>query len=446
MGADPGPEDMPALRRQALAQGLEQVVACGNRFPGTVGEAICREFLLEAFERTGLDGIRSEPFRHLAYEPVAASCRSLRDGWELPCNGVQGTANAVAEGDAVYLGACEPADVERIERLGIDLTGKVVVVQSQLLPLSVAPLLAKKNVAALVNVSGTPDGLIAHFVGTFYPPSLVDQRILPYPGVTIEAEAARRLLSELSVGPTRLRVEHRATYVEKESSNVVGTLVGDTTDELVLVGAHYDTQLEGKGANDNATGVALLVELARSWARLRPRRSVVFVAFGAEETGAWGSYSYALEHRGEHDRTVAMVNLDSLGMPLTAVRSALVDSAIAGFARESSRRVGFEVDLELDGSEVPFGDHSPFIDAGVPACQLWRYPPAHPYYHSAGDVLARVDVDRFVEAATANAYLAFRLAHVPELAFGRSQPKIRWAPELQAPSDAVAATSRRAPG
>ena len=54
--------------------------------------------------------------------------------------------------------------------------------------------------------------------------------------------------------------------------------------------------------------------------------------------------------------------------------------------------------------------------------QVWRYPPQHPYYHSAGDVLRYVDRGRTVDVATASAYIAFRLAQLPEVELGRARP------------------------
>jgi hypothetical protein len=288
----------------------------------------------------------------------------------------------------------------------------------------VAPQLAEKGVAALVNVGETPDGLVGHFPVSFYPTGLEapwEGRVLPFPGVTIEAQAAKRLLSLMTAGPVRIRVEHRGRYVEKGAANVLGEIPGDT-DERVVVGAHYDTQLEGPGAADNATGVATVLELARAWCGLTPRRTVVLAAFAVEELAAWGSYSYVVRHRDENERTVGMVNLDALGLPFPGRRVVVADAAMAPFAREAAAATGWDAEGDLDASLYAWGDHNPFIDAGVPACWLWRYPPQHPYYHSAGDVLRYVDLDRTADVATASASVVHRLAHLPELDLGRARP------------------------
>jgi hypothetical protein len=100
----------------------------------------------------------------------------------------------------------------------------------------------------------------------------------------------------------------------------------------------------------------------------------------------------------------------------------VADAAMAAFAREAAASAGFEAEGEIDASLYAWGDHNPFVDAGVPACWLWRYPPQHPYYHSAGDVLRYVDLDRMTDVANASAYAAFRLAELAELELGRARP------------------------
>jgi hypothetical protein len=420
---DPGPDRMPALEAARLWESLEGVVACGNRFAGTPGEAQCRDFLLAELAAAGLANVRLEEFPYLGYEPGGASCIALADGASIPCAGLQYTADTVAEGEAVYLGSCRPEDVEAIEQAGVQLEGRVAVAHSYHTWL-VAPQLATKGVAALVNIGETPDGLVGHFPVSFYPTGLEppwEGRVLPFPGVTIEAQAARRLLSLMTAGPVRLRVEHRGRTVERTAANVIGEIPGQT-DERVVVGAHYDTQLEGPGAADNATGVATVLELARAWRGLAPRRTVVLAAFAVEELAAWGSYSYVVRHADENEGTVGMVNLDALGLPFPGTRVVVADAAMTAFARESAARTGWEAEGEIDASLYAWGDHNPFIDAGVPACWIWRYPPQHPYYHSAGDVLRYVDRDRVADVATASAYTAFRLAHLPEVELGRSRP------------------------
>ncbi len=76
----------------------------------------------------------------------------------------------------------------------------------------------------------------------------------------------------------------------------------------------------------------------------------------------------------------------------------------------------------MDGSLSAWSDHNPFIDAGIPACWLWRYPPQHPYYHCAGDTLRWVDLGHVHDVALASGFIALRLAALAEPGIGRTRP------------------------
>jgi Zn-dependent M28 family amino/carboxypeptidase len=214
---------------------------------------------------------------------------------------------------------------------------------------------------------------------------------------------------------------HAARYRPAHTANVIGELPGTAPSERVVIAAHYDTQLDGVGACDNATGLAALLELARSWSGYSFRRTVVFVALADEEHGCMGAVDYCRRHADSLDTTVGMVNLDALAWGAPAYRALHSDASIAAFARENARRVGWVPDVEVDANSFGSADHRAFIAAGVPACWLWRYPPVDPYYHTRGDTPNRLDFDLVSASATANAAVAFGLAQEPNLAIGRAQ-------------------------
>jgi aminopeptidase YwaD len=113
------------------------------------------------------------------------------------------------------------------------------------------------------------------------------------------------------------------------ASNVIGILEGTDPrlkSEAIVIGAHYDhlglggegslAPKEGEvhhGADDNASGVAGLLELARLFSRERPRRTIVFIAFGGEEEGLLGSNYYVNHPAVPLAQTVAMINMDMIG-------------------------------------------------------------------------------------------------------------------------------------
>ncbi len=197
-------------------------------------------------------------------------------------------------------------------------------------------------------------------------------------------------------------------------------------DEIVLIGAHYDSVRGCRGANDNATGVAALLALARAFAGRRPARTLRFVAFVNEEppyfqTEAMGSVVYAQRSRARRERIVAMLSLETIGyyadepgsqaypFPLNLVYPAqgnfigfignlasrrLVRTAIAAFRR----RTAFPSEGAVLPAAVPgvgWSDQWAFWQQGYPGLMvtdtaLFRYP----YYHTTADTPDKVDYPR----------------------------------------------------
>src|SRR5204862_7410889 len=128
-----------------------------------------------------------------------------------------------------------------------------------------------------------------------------------------DATAIRELLRR---GPVRIAIElrNRVTPGPITVRNVIAELRGrESADEWVIVGAHLDSWDFGAGAQDNATGVAMVVEAARAIAAWtdRPRRSIRFALWGGEEQGQLGSGAYVSAHEAELDGCIANLNADA---------------------------------------------------------------------------------------------------------------------------------------
>jgi len=399
---------MPPVDFSALRRDVETISALGPRFAGTEGEARAREFLVGQMAAAGLEVV-AEEFGHLAYEPGESSCAVVEDDASLHCAGLQMTAAGAVEAEVVYVG--DGVDAAAGGEGAEAIAGRIVAFRSGV-PTTVAPGLAAQGAAGLIALSPAPDRLITHLTAAFRPfagPS-EKERVLPIPGVIVEAEAGERLLSRISREPTRVRLEHRASYMERTSANLVAEIPGTELDApKIVVGAHYDSQRDSPGAADNATGLAALLAMARAWVGSRPRRTIALVAFGVEETGSWGAADYAARHAEEG--IGAMVNLDALGPPLDATRTIVADPRLATLAADSARATGWEVEQVLDARDFPFADHAPFVAANIPAVWIWRYPPPHPYYHSTGDTPRWVNFTLLAEDAAASAATAWRLAN-----------------------------------
>jgi Zn-dependent M28 family amino/carboxypeptidase len=153
---------------------------------------------------------------------------------------------------------------------------------------------------------------------------------------------------------------------------------------------------------------------------------VVFVAFADEEHGFLGSVDYCRRHEATLDQTVGMVCLDALAWAFPGGQSLHADPSMGDYAAARAREVGWDPAI-VDASLLLGSDHNSFIDAGVPACWFWRYPPQHPGYHSTGDRLDIIDFDLVAETARVAAHTAFSLADEAGAApLGRSRPTRRW--------------------
>jgi Zn-dependent M28 family amino/carboxypeptidase len=253
----------------------------------------------------------------------------------------------------------------------------------------------------------------------------------PVLGISYRAGIELARLAER--GRVRVRVGTRTERGEREASSVVADLHG-ATDEVVLLGAHLDSVAAGPGINDNGSGVAVLVEIARALAEpgARPRRTVRFPFWGAEELGLHGSRAYVAGLE-EDERAAIVAAMETRHGRLAERRTLRLRR------RRLRRRAGRPGRLRaierlyvavfrdtglatapaaLDGSS----DYRPFMDAGIPVGGVFtgadeaKTPaqarafggeagrPYDPCYHRGCDRASNVDLPTLVR--TANATLA----------------------------------------
>ncbi len=193
----------------------------------------------------------------------------------------------------------------------------------------------------------------------------------------------------------------QATFekVSAATRNVLGTLRGEgaLADEVVVVGAHYDhlgirepmmrefkagklVKSSGEpqihnGADDNASGTSGLIEVARLLATgARPLRSILFVAFTAEETGLHGSKHYVEHPTVPIERTVAMLNMDMIGRMEPGSNELLVFGArcgkeFTGILEQAAKGVGLRIGPSADTGGR--SDHAPFVRRQIPSMHFF---------------------------------------------------------------------------
>lgn len=257
------------------------------------------------------------------------------------------------------------------------------------------------------------------------------------------AEAERYLIAELEgYGYTVERETYDADGVEV--ANLIAVLPGN--DEIVVVGAHYDSAPGTPGADDNASGVAALLVLAQSLKDHKPVRTVRFVAFTNEEP-PWfhgddmGSRHNAGNARERGDDIVAMLSLETLGYykdePGTQVYPSPLNllypdtGNFIGFignvaskrlVRRSVRTFRENASFPSEGAAVPasiqgvgWSDHRSFWENDYAAIMVTDTAPnRNPHYHEPTDLPGQLDVDRLSQVVTGLQAIVLDLADDPD--------------------------------
>lgn len=396
---------------------VKDIAEIGNRWMGTGGESKAREYILRRFREFGLEEVHTEEFEYLNYLPSGSELEITHPVRQtLDCQPLEYSKNDKVEAEVVYVGEGTEAEFKQLDMLGVDLEGKIVAVTS-FAPFLITPHCERRRAAGMIVISDAPKNYIRRLTARLdtkavNPKPPFERYLAGFPGVITSAAGGERILSLLSVGKVTAKIQHEAEYAKKTTSNVVGIVKGEVKpDEKVIVGGHYDSQLAGQLAWDNGTGVAALLEMARVLAGKHPRRTVVFIAFSAEEIGLLGSAAYVQEHTKELSKNaVGMINLDALSSIFPAENTLWVTNNIEALSSAKAKEAGWKVDSVVDPSSFVFSDYYPFMLLGIPSTWIWEYPPIHPYYHTENDISDFVDANKLLKVIEVNARLAFHLA------------------------------------
>ncbi len=390
----------------------------GERRAGTAGDYAASDYVLRHFRTAGLSAVHAESFACVSVarakaEVAIGSGRKLKRVEARVLAGSPATPGTGAvEGELVWVEMPEQAD----RLLKPSLKGKIVALFG---PMPTRADLHRRLVAsAPALVVHVDDRLPFEWVkddGVY--PVWVRRFGMP-PTVTIPFRSAWELRKS---GANRARARVQVRLEQTNSNNAIGEIAGRRPElPLIIIGAHHDTQCNNTGADDNASGVVALLELATLLSAERPLRTVRLISFGAEEQLSVGSAAYAAAHRKEMRGIGAVFNLDSVTSPLghhwmlRAGREAFARTLTKGLAARG-------LDVIDKPAPMPFADHFPFSVFGVPAVTFMR-PNMDSgmrwQHHSAQDNLDNVSVEELTKVIGALEDLVKQLARSGRWRFG----------------------------
>lgn len=396
------------------------------------GLDIAAEYIAAQFRRAGLepaiaDGyFQPAPFVTLEPEKNGASFDVAAGDQKLSASADQMTVQAVTAvslfNAPVLKISLDPSTVERLKPA--DVAGRVVAAY-------VARVFgpeAENRYEAITALRKLKPGLIL-LAGPAAPRQqrrrllAADQLSEQVPTVGVRDGEIAKALESANAGPLDWKIDAKlpaAKQMPITLRNVAAVLHGSDAvlkDTYILVTAHYDhvgIKQEGdgdriyNGANDDASGVASLVEVANAMAAMnpRPKRSVLFVALFGEEEGLLGSAFYGRHPIVPLRSTIADINLEQLGRTDSIDGAKVASASFTGFDfsavpaifKQAGEQVGVSVYKDEKRSDPFFArsDNQALADIGIPAhtlCVAFEYPD----YHAVGDEWQKLDYDNMAK-------------------------------------------------
>ena len=374
---------------QAFEYMKKLAVDIGSRPSGTDAERRSAEWILSEFKRLGLDA-RIEEFDAFTGSVKARRLEVLEPyRAEIPCEVMPLSGSTGPNG---VTGSILHLDSYDEEYITADVEGKIIITSG-------APAnrdrafaqLKKYKPAGMIIIESTPRAMAKNLWGS----PTFRKKYVDIPMVRVTFEDGVNLVKSGAKTMRLIAVTEEKTI---KTQNVVAEIRGTLrSEEIIVVGGHYDTVLEVSGAGDNAGGTAIVLELARVFKERGSKRTMRFVAWGCEELGLLGSREYARRLREaseaakkadeeastELDNTVLCLNLDVHGGLIgTNTAKVLGPPELTAAVKLLSKEKG----VVFSVSEAVYSsDGTPLSAVGVPSVSLSRDTPTNLLMHSRED-------------------------------------------------------------
>jgi aminopeptidase YwaD len=345
--AEAAPDELSAYALSQLAI-LSQTL--GPRQSATAEEKEAADYLASQFAENGLS-VQLQPFTVPSFsQDDSGLFLTQGDVTRVEVEPITGTSSGDVAGQLVSVGLARPEDIP-----DSDLVGKIALAERGLIPF-------REKAANIAAVAGLGAVIYNNEPGNFRG-TLGGSSEMPV--ASVSQEDGDRLEAFLASSAS-FAVNFKLQFSQTPSQNVIAEKPGQGT-RVVILGAHYDTVPDIAGANDNASGTAVLLTLARELGELSEKSfpfDLRLVAFGSEELGLRGSRHYVESLSPEQQgRVIAMLNFDALG---SGSRLGVVgDVVLTRLVMEDSKARGIELRLR-QSSRRGGSDHASFAAVGKP--------------------------------------------------------------------------------
>ncbi|MGL6105777.1 M20/M25/M40 family metallo-hydrolase [Romboutsia sp.] len=360
------------------------------RVTGFEGEHEAANYILGQFNNLGLNTEMRTINNIDGFIDEGATCTVNGTNVTVKTMTYSQSTTGTVEGELVYAGLGRINDKDN-DFKDVDLNGKIALIKRGEISFAEKAKNAFANGAIGVIIYNKDPGMVNGTLG-----SLDDSK---GPTVGMAKEDGDSLVTKLKAGETINTSLQVKTLIKPNSNsyNVIGEIPAHNNSKdpkTIVIGAHFDS-VSCPGANDNASGTATILELAKllSQPEIKDKLqyNVRFVAFGAEEIGLIGSDEYVaqLVESGEAKNIAGMINLDMVGVGENLVTYNLNDTSdhkVTDIAEASIKELGYEYGGHFNSGS---SDHAPFEDAGIPSVFIQFS--KDPYYHTDEDTVDKVD-------------------------------------------------------
>jgi Zn-dependent M28 family amino/carboxypeptidase len=378
----------------------------GPRMAGSENEARARVWAVEKFKAIGLENVRVEEFTIPGWERGIETAEIISPyPQQLYITSLGNSVSTSPEGieaEIAYFPTFE--DLESAPEGGLD--GKIVFISGRMKKAhdgaGYGPANRKRQrgateagkrgaLAVVIRSVGTDSHRFPHTGNMRY-----DPKVAPIPIGALSAPDADQLERTLERGETirlKLVLTPRKTAL-KTSGNVIGDIIGsEKPDEIILISGHLDSWDLGTGAIDDGAGIGISAGAAQIIldAGFKPKRTIRVVAFGAEEVGLLGGFSYAKTHKDELKNHVIASESDFGAERVYALRTSVSGPARAALedVQKSIAHLGIKME---EGPTSGGPDIIPLFRQGVPAFRLQQDGTDYfDFHHTPDDTFDKID-------------------------------------------------------